>query len=217
MTSIVLADDHDVVRRGLQFILEMEPDLEIVGEAADGLEAVRLVEGLRPDVLVVDVVMPGLSGIEVCRRVGEVSPRTNVVMVSMYASEAYVFEAFRAGAKAYVLKTSTQEELVPAVREAAVGRRYVSPSLPIARLEAYSRKAAEGAVVDSYEMLSDREREVLQLAVEGLTNAEIAQRLFISPRTVEDHRSSMMHKLGLRTHVDLVRYALKRGILPMDT
>lgn len=217
MASIVLADDHDVVRRGLQFILEMEPDLEIVGEAADGLEAVRLVEQLRPDVLVVDVVMPGLSGIEVCRRVGHLSPRTNVVMVSMYAGEAYVVEAFRAGAKAYVLKTSTQEELVPAVRAAAIGRRYVSPSFPTAKLEAYSRKASEGAVADSYEMLSDREREVLQLAVEGLTNAEIAQRLFISPRTVEDHRSSMMHKLGLRTHVDLVRYALKRGILPMDT
>lgn len=217
MASIVLADDHDVVRRGLQFILEMEPDLEIVGEAADGLEAVRLVEQLRPDVLVVDVVMPGLSGIEVCRRVGYLSPRTNVVMVSMYVGEAYVVEAFRAGAKAYVLKTSTQEELVPAVRAAAIGRHYVSPSFPIAKLEAYARKASEGAVADSYEMLSDREREVLQLAVEGLTNAEIAQRLFISPRTVEDHRSSMMHKLGLRTHVDLVRYALKRGILPMDT
>lgn len=217
MVSIVLADDHDVVRRGLQFILEMEPDFEIIGEAGEGLEAVRLVEQLQPDVLVVDVVMPNLTGIEVTRRVVQASPRTSVVVVSMHANEAYVFEALRAGAKAYVLKTSTQEELVPAVREAAIGRRYVSPSLSAGKLEAYTRKALEGEVSDSYEMLSDREREVLHLAVEGMTNAEIAQRLFISPRTVEDHRSSMMHKLGLRTHVDLVRYALRRGILPLDT
>jgi DNA-binding NarL/FixJ family response regulator len=215
MPTIVLADDHDVVRRGLQFILEAEPDFDIVGEAIDGLEATRIVEQLQPDVLVVDVMMPGITGLEVTRRVVEVAPRTNVVVVSMYANEAYVMEAFQSGAKAYVLKNSTQDELIPAVREAAIGRSYVSEALADT-IEAYMRKAKEGIISDSYDMLSNREREVLHLAAEGLTNAEIAERLFLSPRTVEDHRSSMMHKLGLRTHVDLVRYALRRGILPMD-
>lgn len=215
MPTIVLADDHDVVRRGLQFILETEPDFEVIGEAADGLETIRTVEQLRPDVLVIDVMMPGLSGLEVCWRVAEVAPHTSVVVVSMYSNEAYVIEALQAGAKGYVLKSSTQDELIPAVREAAIGRRYVSQALA-GTIEAYMKKAKEGVISDSYEMLSNREREVLQLAAEGLTNAEIGERLFLSPRTIEDHRSSMMHKLGLRTHVDLVRYALRRGILPMD-
>ena len=215
MPTIVLADDHDVVRRGLQFILEAEPDFDIVGEAADGLEAIRIVEHLQPDVLVVDVMMPGINGLEVSRRTVEVAPRTNVVVVSMYANEAYVMEALQSGAKAYVLKNSTQDELIPAVREAAIGRSYVSEALADT-IEAYMKKAKEGIISDSYDMLSNREREVLHLAAEGLTNAEIAERLFLSPRTIEDHRSSMMHKLGLRTHVDLVRYALRRGILPMD-
>ncbi len=215
MPTIVLADDHDVVRRGLQFILETESDFEVVGEAADGLETVRIVEQLQPDVLVVDVMMPGLSGLEVSRRVAEIAPRTNVVVVSMYANEAYVMEAIQSGAKAYVLKNSTQDELIPAVRKAAIGRRYISEALADT-IEAYMKKAKDGIVSDSYEMLSNREREVLHLAAEGLTNAEIGKRLFLSPRTIEDHRSSMMHKLGLRTHVDLVRYALRRGILPMD-
>jgi two-component system, NarL family, response regulator NreC len=215
MPTIVLADDHDVVRRGLQFILETESDFDVVGEAADGLETVRIVEQLQPDVLVVDVMMPGLSGLEVSRRVAEVAPHTNVVVVSMYANEAYVMEAIQSGAKGYVLKNSTQDELIPAVRKAAIGRRYISEALADT-IEAYMKKAKDGIVSDSYEMLSNREREVLHLAAEGLTNAEIANRLFLSPRTIEDHRSSMMHKLGLRTHIDLVRFALRRGIIPMD-
>lgn len=215
MPTIVLADDHDVVRRGLQFILETEPDFEIVGEAADGLETIHIIEQLQPDVLVVDVMMPGLSGLEVSRRAAEVAPRTSVVVVSMYANEAYVTKALQSGAKAYVLKNSTQDELIPAVREAAIGRRYISEALAD-KIESYMKKAKGGIISDSYEMLSNREREVLHLAAEGLTNAEIAERLFLSPRTIEDHRSSMMHKLGLRTHVDLVRYAIHRGILPMD-
>lgn len=215
MPTIVLADDHDVVRRGLQFILETEPDFDIVGEAADGLETIHIIEQLQPDVLVVDVMMPGLSGLEVSRRAAEVAPRTSVVVVSMYANEAYVMEALQSGAKAYVLKNSTQDELIPAVRQAAIGRRYISEALADT-IEAYMKKAKDGVISDSYEMLSNREREVLHLAAEGLTNAEIAERLFLSPRTIEDHRSSMMHKLGLRTHVDLVRYALHRGILPID-
>ncbi len=215
MPTIVLADDHDVVRRGLQFILEAEPDFEIVGEAADGLETIHIIEQLQPDVLVVDVMMPGLSGLEVSRRAAEVAPHTSVVVVSMYPNEAYVMEALQSGAKAYVLKNSTQDELIPAVREAAIGRRYISEALADT-IEAYMKKAKDGVISDSYEMLSNREREVLHLAAEGLTNAEIAERLFLSPRTIEDHRSSMMHKLGLHTHVDLVRYALRRGILPID-
>ena len=212
---IVLADDHHVVRRGLKTLLEAEPDFDVIGEASDGLEAADLVERLQPDVLVLDMVMPGLNGVEVTRRAAKHSPQTRIVILSMYDNEAYVLEALRAGAKAYVLKRSTSEELVRAIREAIAGRYYLSPPLSGRAIEAYMEKAKD-VTMDPYGILTPREREVLHLAAEGFTSAQIATRLYISPRTAETHRASVMRKLGLRTRTDLIRYALRRGILPPE-
>ena len=213
--SILLADDHPVVRQGLRALLEGESDFRIIGEVGDGLEASQLAERLQPDVLVLDLMMPGLNGLEVARQVSQRSPRTRIVILSMHSNEAYVLEALRNGATGYVLKDSSAADLVRAVREVTAGRRYLSPPLSERAIEAYTQKA-KVAALDLYETLTTREREVLHLAAEGHTNREIADRLHISPRTVEVHRANMMHKLGLRTQTDLIRYALRRGILPME-
>jgi two-component system response regulator NreC len=212
VTTIVLADDHHIVRQGLRRLLEDEPDFQVVGDTGDGLEALQLVERLQPDVLVVDLVMPGLSGLEVTRQVNQRSPRTRVVILSMYANEAYVLEALKNGASGYVLKESSGVDLVRAVREALAGRRYLSPPLSEHAIEAYLEKVDTGPL-DPYETLTAREREVLHLAAEGHTNNQIAERLSISPRTVETHRANLMRKLGLNNHAELIRYALGRGIL----
>ncbi|MBI2951943.1 response regulator transcription factor [bacterium] len=215
MTTIVLADDHPVVRQGLRDLLEVEPDFRVVGETGDGLEAVRLAEGLRPHVLMLDLMMPGLNGLEVTRQVRGRCPQTQVLILSVHDSEAYVLEALKNGASGYVLKRADAEDLVRAVREVAAGRRYLSPPLSGRVAEVCAQKAG-GVAQDAYEMLSAREREVLHLAAEGRSNPEIAARLFISVRTVETYRAHLMQKLGLRTQTDLVRYALRRGILPME-
>jgi DNA-binding NarL/FixJ family response regulator len=215
MTTIVLADDHHVVRQGLRVLLEGQPDFQLVGEAGDGLEAVQLTERLKPDVLIIDLMMPSLNGLEATRQLGQRSPHTRVVILSMHANEAYVLEALRNGAAGYVLKDSSAADLVHAVREVVAGRRYLSSPLSERAIAAYIQKASD-VVSDPYEMLTNREREVLHLAAEGYTNAEIADQLSISPRTAETHRANLMHKLGLRTHTDLIRYALRRGILPME-
>jgi len=214
--SILLADDHHIVRQGLRALLEAEPDFHVLGEAADGLEAVQLVERLQPDVLLVDVMMPGLGGLEATRQVRERFPKTQVVVLSMHSNEAYVLQALRNGALGYVLKDSNAADLIKAVREAGAGRRYLSPPLSDYIIDAYVNKGHE-TVFDIYETLTNREREVLHLAAEGHTNADIAVRLSISPRTVEIHRTNMMRKLGLHSEHDLIRYALRRGILPPDT
>ncbi len=214
-TTIVLADDHPFVRLGLRALLKTEPDLSVVGEAMDGLEAVALTERLRPDVLVLDLMMPGLGGLEVMSRVGLQAPETRVVVLSSYDREDYVLGALRGGARGYVLKDSCVVELVRAVREVAAGRRYLSPSLSQRVIDAYVQKAG-AAASDAYEALTAREREVLHLAAEGQANAVIASRLSLSSRTVEAHRASLMRKLGLQTQTDLIRYALRRGILPME-
>lgn len=213
--DILLADDHPFVRAGLRALLEAQPDFRLVGEASDGLEAVRLVQRLKPDVLVLDLVMPGLNGLEVARQVRRLSPHTRVIILSMYANEAYVMEALRNGAVGYVVKDSDPMDLLQAVHEVTAGRRYLSPPLSERAIEAYIRKA-EATMLAPYETLTTREREVLHLAAHGYTNSEIGRRLFISPRTVETHRGNVMHKLGLRSHTDLIRYALRRGILPTE-
>ena len=216
MTSIVLADDHQVVRQGLRALLEAESDFSIAADTGDGLEAVKLVERLKPGVLIVDLMMPGLNGLEVTRQVSKRSPETRVVILSMHTNEAYVLEALTKGATAYVLKESGAQDLVQAVREAVAGRRFLSPPLSERAIEAYVQQKVETGELDPYETLTTREREVLHLTAEGNSNKEIGSRLSISPRTAETHRANLMRKLGLRTLTDLIRYALRRGILPME-
>jgi two-component system, NarL family, response regulator NreC len=214
-TTLVLADDHPVVRQGLRALLEAEPGFQIVGEADDGVAAAQLVERLKPDVLLVDVMMPGLNGLEVTRQVRQRFPGTRVIVLSMHANEAYVLEALRHGAAGYVLKESSTAELVQAVRTVVAGRRHLSPPLSERAIEAYAQKAAPSPL-DLYETLTTREREVLQMAAEGRRNSEIAARLAISPRTAETHRTHLMRKLGLHNQADLIRYALRRGLVPLE-
>ena len=213
--TIVLADDHKVLRQGLRAILEGEGALRIIGEAGNGLEALRLVERLRPNVLVLDLMIPELSGLEVTRQLKKRVPKSRVVILSMHSDKSYVLEALRNGAAGYVLKDSSADELIKAVREAAENRRYLGPPLSDSAVNAYLRQA-DGATADPYDTLSSREREVLQLVAEGHTNTAIGRRLFISPRTVEIHRANMMNKLDLHNQTDLIRYALKRGIISSD-
>lgn len=215
MTTIILADDHDVVRKGVQTLLEAAGDLTIIGQAADGLETVELVEKLQPDVLVVDLMMPGITGLEVARQVRQRVPRTRVVVLSMHTTESYVLEALNNGAAAYVLKTASGEEVVHAVREVVRGKRYLSPPLSERAIDAYLQ-SAQTATQDSYDRLTSREREVLHLVAQGYTNNDIAGRLSISPRTSENHRANLMHKLGLHTQTDVIRYAIRRGIVPLE-
>jgi two-component system response regulator NreC len=214
--TILLADDHHVMRQGLRMLLDAQEDFRVIAEAGDGLEAVKLTERLKPHVLIVDLMMPGINGLEVARQVSHHSPQTRIIILSMYGNEPYVLEALKNGAAGYVLKDTNAAELLRAVHEVVAGRRYLSPPLSEHAMEAYLQKAQD-AVLDLYDTLTTREREVLQLAAEGHTNADIAATLGVSPRTVETHRAHLMHKLELHTQADLIRYALKRGILPMDT
>ncbi|KAF0174485.1 MAG: LuxR family DNA-binding response regulator [Limisphaerales bacterium] len=215
MTTIVIAEDHHVVRDGLRALLAAQKDFQLVGEAADGLEAAQLVEKLQPDVLVLDLTLPRLHGLEVARQVKKSSPKTRVLILSMHANEAYVLEALRNDAAGYLLKDSTGAELVRAVRDVVAGRRYLSGSLSELAIQAYIQRKTTDTAQDMYEALTDREREVLHLAAEGLNNPDIARKLFISPRTAETHRANVMRKLNFKTQTDLVRFAIRRGILPM--
>ena len=214
-TTVVLADDHPVFRQGLRGVLEAEPDFHVVGEAGDGLAAAALVERLKPNVAIVDVMMPGLSGLEVTREIRQRAPATRVLVLSMYDNEAYVLEALRNGAAGYVLKDCHADELVQAVRSVAAGRHYLSQPLRERAIAAYSQKA-ERDCSDPHDTLTMREREVLHLAAQGHSNSGIAARLTINSRTVETHRAHLMRKLGLHSQTDLIRYALRRGIIPPD-
>ena len=215
MTTILLADDHAVVRYGLKALIEDEPNFTVVGEAGSGLEAIQMVSELKPDVLVLDIMMDDISGIEVARQVRKNSPRTAIVVLSMYGDKKHVLEALQAGAKAYVVKKAVTSELIEAVRQVFVGRRYLGTSVSDVVVDAYLEKEESGPA-DPYDSLSSREREVLHLAAHSYTNAEIAERLCISRRTVETHRANAMRKLNLDNQTDLLRYALQRGILPQD-
>ncbi len=204
-----------MVRQGLRTLLDAQPDMSVVGEAADGPETTQLVERLQPQVLVVDIMMGGMNGIEVTHYVRKISPKTHVVVLSMHADEGYVMEALRAGAKAYVLKDSIADDLLHAIREAVLGRRYLSPPLSEHVIEGYLRKQ-EVTALKPYERLTVREREVLHLLAQGCNNAEIASRLCVSRRTVEVHRANMMRKLGLRSPIQLLRYTMQEGIIPPE-
>ncbi len=212
---ILLADDHPIVRHGLRTLLRSEAGFVVVGEASSGVEALQLLERLKPDVLIVDLMMPVVTGLEVVRQAGQLSPNTRVIVLSMHENEAYVLEAMKSGAMGYVLKGSSATELIQAVHEVMANRRYLSAPLSERALEWYIQRG-ENVEDDPYEVLTTREREVLQLAAQGLTNRGIASALVISPRTAEIHRANMMRKLGLHNQTELVRYAMRRGLLPMD-
>lgn len=216
VVAVLIADDHEVVRLGLRRMLEAEVGFCVVGEANDGLEVLPAVERLHPDVIVLDLMMPGLNGVEVIRQVMDVAPATRIVVLSMHANEAYVVDALRQGAQAYVLKGSDGALLIEAIRAVLAGKRYLSPPLSEGALRAYVDKT-NGVPQDPFEALTPRERQVLQLAAEGHSNAAIAERLRISRRTVETHRGSVCRKLNVRGQGDLVRYALQRGIVRLDS
>ena len=215
MISVVIADDHELVRDGIAGLLRAERQIDVVGEAADGVEAVRLVEQLRPNVLIVDIQMPQLPGLEVIPRVRHRVPGTRVVVLSMHAGETDVAEALRSGASAFVLKSAPSSDVVRAVHQVVAGRRFLSAPLSDQAIEAFVRKL-ESAALDVYDTLTAREKEVLLLAAKGLTSAEIAERLFISTRTVESHRANLTRKLGLRSHTDLVLFAVRRGLISVE-
>jgi len=214
--TIVLADDHQVVRLGLRTLLESQSDLQVLAEASNGVEAVSSCELLKPDVIVLDLMMPDLNGIMAASQIRQRCPKVQIIILSMYDNEAYIAESFSAGASAYVLKQSTTEDLVMAVREVMQNRRYLSPALSERAIDAYihALQSSNGDSQDVYSSLTPREREVFMLAAQGFTSRRIAEHLSISPRTVESHRASMMHKLGLKNQIDLLRYAARRGLIP---
>jgi len=208
MIRILLADDHALVRRGFAMILAAQPDMEIAGEAGNGREAVELAQKLKPDVVVMDVTMPELNGIEATRRLIELSPRTRVLALSMHKDAVYVREILRAGARGYLLKDSADADLLAAVRAVAKGEGYLSPGVSDAVLSDYRRH-----VTDPLDLLTSREREVLQMIAEGKTNKEIATTLTLSVYTVEAHRGRVMEKLNLHSTGELVRFAVRSGLI----
>jgi len=214
MTNIILADDHVVIRHGLRLTLE-ELGFKVIGEASDGLEVIQLVEKLKPDVLLCDLMMGNMNGLEVARRVSKQYPKVGIIILSMYSDESYVIEALRAGAKAYVLKDSSAEDLQHAINEVVKGKHYLGSSLSERAIEMYSQKTTDG-IQEPFDTLSAREREILQMVAQGMTSNDISEKLFISSRTVDAHRSKLMHKLSLHSRADLIRFAQRRGIIPSE-
>lgn len=209
MATVVIAEDHPIVRKGIRAFLTQTTEHKIVAECGDGIAALKLVKEHRPDVLITDLRMPGLDGLEVTRRVHQDYPNTAVVVLSAYSSDSYVSRAFRNGALAYLLKDSDIMELNDAITSALSGKRFISKSLA-------SRTQREPTLTDRYELLTARQREVLHLIGEGLTTPEISEKLSISGRTVEKHRSNLMQKLEVKNYADLIRFALQRGLSPLD-
>lgn len=213
--SLLLAEDHPVVREGLRAMLEAEADFQVVGQTGNSSEVCPMVEELKPDVLVLDLVMPGIGGLSALRELTRRGVETRVVVLSMYANEAYVLDALQNGAGAYVLKQSEAGELIRGIREVCKGRRYLSPPLSQRAVDAYAHRA-KGQVPNDDAALTTREREVLTLVGQGFTSAQIAEGLFISVRTVESHRSNLMKKLGLHSQAEMVRAALRRELGPLN-
>ncbi|HWB98049.1 MAG TPA: response regulator transcription factor [Bryobacteraceae bacterium] len=210
---VLLADDHTLIRAGLRMVVQAQPDLEVVGEADTGRDAVTLAETLKPEVAVMDIGMPVLNGIEACRQIRATSPDTQVVMLSMHSDEGYILRALRAGAKGYLLKDSAEADLARAIRAAAAGKAFFSPAVGKVLLEDYMRKLERTGAEDSYDLLSPREREILQLVAEGKSSKEIADLLSLSVYTVETHRARLMQKLNLRGIPELILYAVRKGII----
>jgi two-component system response regulator NreC len=210
---VLLADDHPIVRRGLRSLLETEPGLSIVGEAADGLEALRLCEETHPDVLIVDIAMPRLNGIDVAARAQKLEPPPRTLILSMHSDESYIIRALAAGARGYLLKESTDEDLLPAIRAVAAGRPFFSAAVASVLMEDYMRQLTTRGLTDSHHLLTDREKEVLQLLAEGRSNKEVATLLDLGVSTVETHRANLMQKLNLHNTAEIVLYAVRKGII----
>ena len=220
MVTVVLADNNVVVRQGLRALLESDPRVVVVGEAADGLEAVELVKRRKPTVLIADLMMPGLDGLATTRKLSHLKSDTRVIILSMYGDQAYVLEALKSGAAGYVVKESCGAELFEAIRVVVAGRRYLSPAVSETSIGSYSSmgtilQKAQTGLLEVHDKLTVRERKVLQLVMEGASSSDIGSRLKISSRTVESHRANCMRKLGLNSPQDLIRYALQRGTIPM--
>lgn len=213
-TTIILADDHPFVRQGLRATLARETGFQLLAETGDGLDAVRLVEQLHPHILIVDLMMPGLNGLEVTRQVSQLRhcPPTQVIVLSMQADDQFVVNALHNGARGYVLKDAPADELIAAIRQVTSGQPYLSQHFA-ARAFELVQQASGDETCDPYATLSSREREVLQLTAEGLSSTQISERLFIGARTVETHRVNLMRKLGLHNQADIIRYAVRRGVV----
>jgi len=210
---ILLADDHNVMRDGLRMLLERHPGFEVVAEAADGLEAVRRAEEFAPDVAVMDIAMPSLNGIEVTRRITESRPATAVVILSMHVDESYVLRSLKAGARGYLLKDSAKADLINAIHAVHEGRSFLSPRVSRLLHDDYLSQLESRGVDNSYDLLTDREREILHLVAEGNTNKEIANRLNVSPYTIETHRAHILQKLNLHSGPELILYAVRKGLV----
>ncbi len=210
---VLLADDHTLMRAGLRMVVDAQPDLTVIGEANDGREAVAMARELKPDIVVMDIGMPSLNGIEAARQIRASLPDTQIVMLSMHSDEGYILRALKAGAKAYLLKDSAEADLARAMRAAAAGKSFFSPAVGKVLLEDYMRKLERTGVEDSYELLSPREREILQLVAEGKSSKEVAHILNLSIYTVETHRARIMQKLNLRGIPELILYAVRKGFI----
>jgi len=210
---ILLADDHTVMRNGLRVLLERQPDFAVAGEAADGREAVDAAERLTPDVVVVDVAMPRLNGLDATQQITSKHPRTAVVVLSMHSDEGYIIRALKAGARGYLLKDSAEADLITAIRAVHEGKAFFSPVISRMLAEDFLRQISERGVSDSYELLTMREREILQLLAEGRSNKETAALLNLSPFTVETHRANILEKLHLRGTPELILYAVRKGVI----
>jgi len=209
---VLLADDHGIVRRGLKGLVE-EAGYAVVAEAADGLEAMRLTEELRPDLLILDIGMPRLSGLEVAARAQKLDRPPGVIILSMHSDESYIIRALAAGARAYLLKDATDEDLLPALRAVAAGRPFFSPAVTAVLVEDYVRALQKRGLSDTYDLLTDREKEVLHLLAEGRSNKEVATLLDIGLSTVETHRANLMQKLSLHSTAEIVLYAVRKGLI----
>jgi DNA-binding NarL/FixJ family response regulator len=213
MIRVLLADDHAVVRDGLRALLEAQPGIEVVGDVSNGREAVREAQRLLPDVVVMDIAMPGLNGIEATLQIQEISPPPRILILSMHSTTEHIFRALQAGARGYLLKDSAGKEVVEAVRVVHAGRRYLSQKIAATVIDDYIAERHRTSPLDS---LSRRERQILQLIAEGKTSAEVGAMLFLSPKTVDTYRSRMMHKLGIGDLPKLVKFAIQNGITQLD-
>jgi len=214
--KVVLVDDHTIVRKGLRSLLDAEADMDVIGEAGDGKEAIELVGQLKPHIVVMDIGMPVLNGLEATRRIIKKHPDTRVLILTMHTNEEYVFEILQAGASGYIIKKAAPTELVAAIRAVKQGESFLSPSITRKVIDEYLQRAGEVKREDAFDLLTDREREVLQLIAEGLSTREIAEKLFISTKTVETHRMHLMEKLDLHGTADLTRYAIRKGIIDSE-